>query len=79
MRAVNMDGTPNPLIPAHVDDLPPHGRHLRRLRQALEAGAAPVVDPMAVGPLGQMAVITDPTGAGVGCGSRESSPASTRP
>ena len=33
---------------------------------ALTAGAAPVAEPMAVGPLCQMAVITDPTGAEVG-------------
>ena len=66
MRAVHMDGTPNPLAPAmwttylHTDDI--SGVYAA----SLEAGAAPIAEPMAVGPLGQMAVITDPTGAGVG-------------
>ncbi|WP_209370506.1 VOC family protein [Brevibacterium renqingii] len=66
MRALNMDGTPNPMIPAtwttylHTEDISDV------YAKALEAGAAPVAEPMAVGPLGQMAVITDPTGAGVG-------------
>lgn len=66
MRAVNMDGTPNPMIPAmwttylHTNDI------ANTYAAALTAGAAPIAEPMSVGPLGQMAVITDPTGAGVG-------------
>lgn len=66
MRAVNMDGTPNPMIPTtwttylHTDDI------ASTYAAALAAGAAPIAEPMAVGPLGQMAVITDPTGARVG-------------
>lgn len=66
MRAVNMDGSPNPMIPAmwttylHTADISD------TYAAALTAGAAPIAEPMAVGPLGQMAVITDPTGAGVG-------------
>src|SRR5699024_764200 len=66
MRAVHMDGTPNPLAPAmwttylHTDAI--SGVYAA----SLEAGAAPIAEPMAVGPLGQMAVITAPTGAGVG-------------
>jgi predicted enzyme related to lactoylglutathione lyase len=66
MRAMNMDGTPNNLIPAmwttylHTADIA--GVYAK----ALEAGAAPLVEPMAVGPLGQMGLITDPTGAGIG-------------
>lgn len=66
MRAMNMDGTPNPMIPAawttylHTNDI------ANTYAAALTAGAAPVAEPMAVGSLGQMAVITDPTGAEVG-------------
>ncbi|RBP62524.1 hypothetical protein DFO66_11431 [Brevibacterium sanguinis] len=66
MRAMTMDGSPNPSIPTswttylHADDIEV------TYTAAVGAGAAAVTPPMAVGPLGQMAVVTDPTGAGVG-------------
>ena len=66
MRAMNMDGSPNPMMPTmwttylHTADI------AGAYATALAGGAAPIAEPMAVGPLGQMAVITDPTGAGVG-------------
>ncbi|MGC2939461.1 MULTISPECIES: VOC family protein [unclassified Brevibacterium] len=66
MRAVNMDGTPNPMIPAMWTTYLKTADISAVYAKALEAGAAPIVDPLAVGPLGHMGVITDPTGAGVG-------------
>ncbi len=66
MQAMNMDGSPNPSIPAswttylHADDIEV------TYTSAVKAGAEAITPPMPVGPLGQMAVIADPTGAGVG-------------
>lgn len=66
MRAMNMDGTPSPEMPTawstylHTADIA--ATH----QAALVAGASNVVEPMSVGPLGQMAVVVDPTGAAIG-------------
>ena len=66
MRAMNMDGTPSPEMPTawstylHTGDIA--GVH----QAALDAGATDVVGPMPVGPLGQMAVVVDPTGSPIG-------------
>ncbi|WP_309132713.1 VOC family protein [Brevibacterium sp.] len=66
MQAMNMDGSPNPSIPAswttylHADDIEV------TYTEAVKSGAEAITPPMAVGPHGQMAVIADPAGAGVG-------------
>ena len=66
MRAMNMDGTPSLEMPTawstylHTGDIA--GVH----QAALAAGATDVVGPMPVGPLGQMAVVVDPTGSPIG-------------
>lgn len=66
MRAMNMDGSPNPTIPAMWTTYLHTAAIEDTYAAALTAGAAPIAAPMAVGPLGQMAVVTDPTGAEVG-------------
>lgn len=66
MRAMNPDGTPNLDIPTswttYLNTLSIHETY----DSALASGAGAIVAPMAVGPLGEMAVVADPTGAVVG-------------
>ncbi|GAA1630824.1 MULTISPECIES: VOC family protein [Brevibacterium] len=66
MRAMTMDGNPDPTMPTawstylYTSDID------GTFAKATKDGAAPVVGPMAVGPLGSMAVVVDPTGAPIG-------------
>ena len=68
MRAMNMDGTPGG--DAHgLVDLPAHWGH-RRVHQRHWTPGRDVVGPMPVSPLGQMAVVVDPTGSPIGMAAR---------
>ncbi|MGO0604450.1 VOC family protein [Brevibacterium linens] len=79
MRAMNMDGTPSPEMPTAWSTYLHTGDIAGTYQAALGAGAAEVVGPMPVGPLGQMAVVVDPTGSPIGMWQPGGSSHSTSP
>lgn len=66
MRAMNFDGTPNLATPAMWTTYLNTRSIEETYSAAVASGAAEIARPMDVGPLGKMAIVTDPTGAGVG-------------
>ncbi|RAD50563.1 VOC family protein, partial [Burkholderia multivorans] len=66
MRSMNMDGTPEPSMPTACSTYLNTKNIDHTFKKAVNDGAHEVVGPMAVGPLGQMAVVVDPTGAPIG-------------
>ncbi|QPS34121.1 VOC family protein [Brevibacterium casei] len=66
MRAMNMDDTPEPSMPTAWSTYLNTKNIDHTFKKAVNDGAHEVVGPMAVGPLGQMAVVVDPTGAPIG-------------
>ena len=65
MRAMNMDGTPEPSMPTAWSTYLNTKNIDHTFKKAVNDGAHEVVGPMAVGPLGQMAVVVDEFGGNV--------------